>query len=85
MDATIEISMYPLTESYADRVLTFLDKVQTYEGITVETNGVSTQLFGDYDQLMALLTTEIKTVFDAETAMFVLKIGKGHLRYRSST
>lgn len=82
MQATIEISMYPLTDDYANQVLAFLEKVNSYEGIQVETNGVSTQIFGEYDQLMQLLQTEIKAVLEAQMAMFVLKIGKGELRFQ---
>lgn len=81
MQATIEISMYPLSEDYENRVLAFLDKVKSHEGVVVETNGVSTQIFGDYDRLMHLLQNEIKAVFQEQMAMFVLKIGKGELRY----
>ena len=81
MQATIEISMYPLHQDYEERVLSFLEKINQYPTVKVETNGVSTQLFGDYDVLMQLLQTEIKTVFEEQMAMFVLKIGKGELRY----
>lgn len=81
MQATIEISMYPLHQEYEQRVLDFLKKINTYPNITVETNGVSTHLFGDFDDLMILLQTEIKAVFEQQMAMFVLKIGKGELRY----
>lgn len=82
MQATIEISMYPLSADYVAQVLAFLDKINAYEGVTVETNGVSTQLFGEYDLLMDLLKTELKAVLAAHQAMFVIKIGKGTLRYK---
>lgn len=81
MKATIEISLYPLHQDYKNRVLDFLEKINTYKDVTVETNGVSTQIFGEYDTLMTLLQTEIKSVLEEQDAMFVLKIGKGELRY----
>ncbi|MCI4666954.1 MAG: hypothetical protein MRZ79_02255 [Bacteroidia bacterium] len=82
MQATIEISMYPLSEQYRERVLAFLEKIKTYPNTTIETNGISTQVFGDFDVLMQMLQKEIKEVFEEQTAMFVLKIGKGELRYK---
>ena len=82
MQATVEISMYPLHQDYANKVLSFLANINQYEGIVVETNGVSTQIFGEYNQLMDLLRTEIKEVLEEQSAMFVLKIGKGELRYK---
>lgn len=81
MQATIEISMYPLHQDYEQRVLAFLDKINSYPNIKVETNGVSTQLFGNYEELMKILTVEMKEVLDSQHAMFVMKLGKGELRY----
>lgn len=81
MQATIEISMYPLSDDYINRVLDFLNILNQYENITVETNGLSTQIFGVYDDLMDILKTEMFKVLIAQNAIFVLKIGKGTLRY----
>jgi uncharacterized protein YqgV (UPF0045/DUF77 family) len=81
MQATIEISMYPLHQDYEQRVLAFLEKINNYPNILVETNGVSTQLFGNYEDLMQMLTVEMKDVLESQHAMFVMKIGKGELRY----
>jgi len=73
--------MYPLHEEYETRVLNFLKGVKKYEGVHVETNGMSTQLFGEYDVLMNMLHTEMKEIFEAQPAIFVLKIGRGELKY----
>lgn len=81
MQATVEISMYPLHQDYEQRVLAFLEQINSYPTIQVETNGVSTQLFGKYEDLMHLLSTEMKEVLENQHTMFVLKIGKGELRY----
>ena len=77
MQATIEISMYPLHQDYEQRVLAFLEKINTYPNIKVETNGVSTQIFGEYEDLMKMLTVEMKDVLESQHAMFVMKVGKG--------
>lgn len=82
MKATIEISMYPLSDDYIQRVLDFLKTLNQHDNITVETNGLSTQIFGDYDDLMEILKMEIFKVLMAQDAIFVLKIGKGILKYQ---
>ena len=84
MKATIEISMYPLSDDYIERVLDFLKILNQYENITIETNGLSTQVFGEYEELMEILKMEMFKVLMAQNAIFVLKIGKGILKYAES-
>lgn len=84
MKATIEISMYPLSDDYIERVLDFLKILNQYENITIETNGLSTQVFGEYEELMEILKMEMFKVLIAQNAIFVLKIGKGILKYAES-
>lgn len=81
MKATIEISLYPLDASYEEKVLAFLEGLKSYEEIEVITNGLSTQIFGDYDQLMGLMTQEMKAILEEYPAIFVLKLGKGILKF----
>ena len=83
MKATIEISMYPLSDDYIKRVMDFLEDLKKHHNITVETNGLSTQVFGDYIELMDILKMEMFQVFLAQNAIFILKIGKGTLRFDS--
>jgi uncharacterized protein YqgV (UPF0045/DUF77 family) len=79
MQATIEISMYPLTEKYEENVIAFIEKVKQNNRIRVEVNGLSTQLFGDYDDLMKTLTTDIRQSLQDGKAVFIMKIGAGEL------
>lgn len=81
MEATIEISMYPLSDDYIQRVLDFLNVLNQYKNITVETNGLSTQIFGEYEVLMDILKMEMFKVLIVQNAIFILKIGKGTLKY----
>ena len=81
MQATVEISLYPLHQDYEKKVLSFLAKINEYEDLTIETNGVSTQIFGDYFKIMEMLTKEMHNVLENQEAMFVMKLGKGELRY----
>lgn len=79
MIATIEISMYALTDDYANKVIGFIQRVKKYPGIRSEVNGLSTQLFGEYDVLMDVLKKEMHEDLQTGKNVFLLKIGKGEL------
>lgn len=81
MQTTVEISLYPLTDSYEKAVLDFIAILHTYKNIAVETNGLSTQIFGEYQEVMRILTSEIFEQFQINKAVFVIKIAAGELRY----
>ncbi len=74
MKATAEISLYPLHENYEEVIIDYILKLRQYEGLRVETNGMSTQVFGEYDTLMAALTTESKAVFESGKAVLMMKL-----------
>ncbi|HSH66650.1 MAG TPA: hypothetical protein VLB84_12875 [Bacteroidia bacterium] len=79
MIATIEISMYALSNNYEERVIDFIQRVKQNPSVRVEVNGLSTQLFGDYDVLMQLLKKEMFVDLENGKSVFVLKIGPGEL------
>lgn len=79
MDVTIEISMYALSDNYKTRIISFIQRVKQHQGIKVETNGISTQLIGDYGILMAVIKEEMGRDLAIGKTFFVLKIGKGEL------
>jgi uncharacterized protein YqgV (UPF0045/DUF77 family) len=75
MRISIDISMYPLQPNYADSILQFIEQLRQYPDIYIETNRMSTHIIGEYDQIMALLTKEIRQAFEADPAIvMVLKI-----------
>ncbi|MCU0353212.1 MAG: hypothetical protein MUD08_05645 [Cytophagales bacterium] len=85
MKVTVEISLYPLHDGSEASVLAFLEKLNKYPEIVVETNGLSTQIFGDYDFVMKeLLPVRIQEVFENERAVVVMKLAQGHLRYENA-
>ncbi|MCK6650667.1 MAG: hypothetical protein L6Q66_13500 [Bacteroidia bacterium] len=79
MIATVEISMYALTDGYAEKVIDFIQRVKKHPGIKVEVNGLSTQLFGEYDHLMDVLKKEMRTDFENGKAVFLLKLAGSEL------
>jgi uncharacterized protein YqgV (UPF0045/DUF77 family) len=75
MNISVDISLYPLDAGFSELVLDFIDRISGIDGITLVRNTLSTQIFGDYRQVMALLETEMATTFaDQPHSIFVLKI-----------
>jgi uncharacterized protein YqgV (UPF0045/DUF77 family) len=81
MKATIEISMYPLTGPYEKFVLAFIDDLRINRNIEIETNGLSTQIFGDLEYTFPLLQKLMQKYFESCPSIFVMKVGMGHLRF----
>ena len=77
METTIDISLYPLKETYRDSIIDFVQRLKAHSSIRVETNGMSTQVFGPYDTAMQCIQEEMKHTLLEEKAVFVLKIASG--------
>ena len=81
MKCSVEISMYPLDQQYVDLITDFIKRLGTYPHLELETNGMSTQIFGDFDNIMHAISTEMKTAFSKEKkVVFNLKVINSHLQ-----
>ena len=80
MKASVEISLYPLEENYKNRIIEFIERLKESGKIDVITNGMSTQLFGEFDDIMDVLKSEIGKELEKHRTMAILKIGDGLLR-----
>jgi uncharacterized protein YqgV (UPF0045/DUF77 family) len=76
MRALIEISMYPLSEGFVAPIEAFIGRLRRYEGLEVQTNPVSTRVWGDYDLVLDAVTREMRAVHqDSDrTVVFVMKV-----------
>lgn len=75
MKVSVEISMYPLDKDYERPILAFIERLNGYPELEVMTNGMSTQVFGEYDQVMGIVQTEIKTSFvEEDKVVFAMKV-----------
>ncbi|MBC8408561.1 MAG: hypothetical protein H8E12_07560 [Rhodobacteraceae bacterium] len=80
MECSVEISMYPLNADYKPAIITFIKRLRKHAFITVETNGMSTQVFGDYQRVMNAINTEMENTFTEEgKVVFNLKVLQGNL------
>ena len=75
MKAAVDISMYPLDAQYEAPILDFIDRLHQHAGLRIHTNSLSTQITGDYDLIMQVLTAEIKKSFlEQRTQIMVVKL-----------
>jgi len=74
MKISVDISYYPLKEEFIPPIKDFIERLNRYDSIVVKTNGMSTQVFGEFDELMNALTLEIQKSFQLPHSVFVLKI-----------
>ena len=79
MKISIELSLYPLAEDkYKTEIWAFIKRLRLVEGLEVITNGMSTQVFGDYDLAVKHVMAEIKNVHQKTgAAVFVCKFING--------
>ncbi|MBL6658031.1 MAG: hypothetical protein ISR00_01920 [Flavobacteriales bacterium] len=85
MKSSVEISMYPLDRNYETSIIQFIKKLRTYPFIIIETNGMSTQIFGEYDNVMHAVNTEMKSSFlNNEKVVFTLKVVNSDLKEKPS-
>ncbi|MBZ9611517.1 YkoF family thiamine/hydroxymethylpyrimidine-binding protein [Rheinheimera maricola] len=81
MQLSVEISKYPLANDYIGPIEGFIEQLNQYPDITVLTNTMSTQVFGDYDNVMQALQACIKWSFEQfGKVVFVVKFIHGDLR-----
>jgi len=75
MRISVDISLYPLNENYVEPILSFIDQLENNPKISVKRNSLSTQIFGEYADVMSCLNRDIEAVFTAlPESIFVLKL-----------
>lgn len=74
MKISVDISYYPLKEEFKPQIIAFIERIHTYKNLTSQTNGMSTQIFGEYKDVMHALSVEIEEAFENPHSVFVMKI-----------
>lgn len=76
MKISVELTLSPLQDDFEPPIKAFIKKLRA-SGLNVMENPLSTQVYGDYDEVMALLKTGIKDVFEMmEIGLLYMKIVK---------
>lgn len=75
MRVAVDISLYPLAEEILTPIEDVIRRFNEHESVEVETNPMSTQIRGDYDDVMSVLEREIKRTFEqVPKAVFAIRI-----------
>ena len=78
MNVSIEITLMPLNNNYKEVIKNFIISLRNNEFKIFE-NPLSTQIYGDYDKIMNLLNSKIKSVFSKNNGIMInLKIVNGN-------
>lgn len=75
MRVAVDISLYPLAEEFLTPIKDVIRRLNEHESVDVETNAMSTQVRGEYDDVMNILEREIKLTFEqVPKAVFAIRI-----------
>ena len=75
MKVAVDISLYPLNEDFIPPIKDVIERLNSHDNLYVDTNSMSTQIRGEYDDVMSAITKEFKTTFEQlPKGVFVMKI-----------
>ena len=76
MKISVELTLTPLQDDFEPAIIDFIKKMRS-SGLIVKENPLSTQVYGDYDEVMSLLQKEIKNAFEMiDRGLLYMKIVK---------
>ncbi|WP_335973449.1 thiamine-binding protein [Gaetbulibacter jejuensis] len=76
MKISVELTLTPLQDDFEPSIIHFIKKLRA-SNLKVLENPLSTQVYGEYDEVMQVLTTEIKEAFElVERGLLYMKIVK---------
>jgi len=73
MKISVEISYYPLNEQYKSPIKRFIATLNANKNLSVKTNTMATQVFGEFDQVMQTIQNCMKQAFELPHSVFVMK------------
>ena len=76
MEISVELTFSPLQNQFKEPIIHFIKKLRA-SGLIVLENPLSTQVYGEYERVMQVLTVEIKEAFElVEKGLMYVKIVK---------
>ena len=75
MRVAVDISLYPLADEFIEPIRDVIERLNTHASLEVRTNPMSTQIVGEYDEVMSALQREIRGTFETvPKAVFAIRI-----------
>ncbi|WP_299156974.1 hypothetical protein [uncultured Tenacibaculum sp.] len=76
MKISVELTLTPLQNEFEEPIINFIKKLRA-SGLIILENPLSTQVYGDYDTVMQLITSELKNTFELlDNGILLMKIVK---------
>lgn len=73
MEISVEISYFPLSESYMPIVFDFINALEKNAKVKLEPGTMSSLLTGSYDDIMSVIQEVMKPFMERYPSVFVLK------------
>jgi len=75
MQVAVDISLYPLDADFIPPIKDVIARLNEHEGLEIWTNAMSTQVVGEFEDVMNALRQEIGSTFEQlPKAIFVIKM-----------
>ena len=75
MKIAVDISLYPLDKAFIPPIKDVIDRLNAHDKLEIWTNAMSTQVVGEFDEVMDALKQEIGTTFESiPKGVFVIKM-----------
>ncbi|MES2624444.1 MAG: histidine kinase [Pseudomonadota bacterium] len=79
MIMTVEISMYPLQETYRDLITSYIERLNTYAGLRINTTATATTVTGEFHAVMRTFSEMLEWSHNTHgKAVFVTKFIPGY-------
>ncbi len=76
MKISVELTLSPLQDSFEEPIIAFIKALRA-SGLTIRENPLSTQIYGEYGQVMEVIKTELEQVFEwMDNGLLYMKIVK---------
>lgn len=80
MYLSVQLSWYPLNENYKEPIRNLIARLEK-SGLELHPGRMSTEIFGEYDEVMSVLSETMKWSFETYgKSVFVAKIMEGDRR-----
>ena len=77
MKISVELTLAPLKDNYVPTIKSFIKKLRTLR-VTINETPLSTQIYGEYDEIMNIIIPVIRKTFEDEDAVMLhIKMIKG--------
>ena len=76
MKISVELTFTPLQDRFEEPIISFIKRLRD-SGLNVLENPLSTQVYGEYDQVMTVLNREMKEAFNTiDHGLLYMKVVK---------